>query len=90
VYFAQSTELGSFAAVCATPTTVQKTFNLTGQVGGEVGQLGYGGPLQGAAASNVTVAPGTYDWLGVRTQSGSTTDTNYQIGRNRRAAGAVR
>src|SRR5687768_18124335 len=41
-----------------TPTTVQKTFNLTGQVGGEVGQLGYGGAsvATGAATSyNLTV-----------------------------------
>ncbi|HEX6941760.1 MAG TPA: hypothetical protein VF128_02465 [Gemmatimonadaceae bacterium] len=98
VYLAQSTELGSLAGVCTTPTTVQKTFNLTGQVGGEVGQLGYGSGsvATGAAASyNVTVAPGTYDWLwAFGTSSGSpiptTTYTNYRIGRNEAtSAGAV-
>src|SRR5688572_10245307 len=98
VYFAQSTELGSFAGVCTTPTTVQKTFNLTGQVGGEVGQLGYGGAsvATGAATSyNLTVAPGTYDWLwAFGTSAGSpiptTTFNNYRIGRGEATtAGAV-
>ena len=97
VYFAQSTELGSFAGVCTTPTTVQKTFNLTNAVGGEVGQLGYGGAsvATGAAASyNLTVAPGTYDWLwAFGTQSGippTTSFTNYRIGRSEAtSAGAV-
>jgi len=98
VYLAQSTELGSLAGVCTTPTTVQKTFNLTGQVGGEVGQLGYGGAsvATGAAASyNLTVAPGTYDWLwAFGTSAGSpiptTTYTNYRIGRSEAtSAGAV-
>ena len=98
VYFAQSTDLGSFAGVCATPTTVQKTFNLTNAVGGEAGQLGYGGftaATSAATSYNLTVAPGTYDWLwGFGTSSGfpipTTTYSNYRIGRGEAtASGAV-
>jgi len=95
VFFTQSTELGGLAAVCATPTTVAKTFNLSGQVGGEVGQLGYGGAAAqtGAAASYIlNVAPGTYDWLwAFGSQSGfppTTNWTNYRIGRGEAAPGA--
>ena len=95
VYFAQTTDLGSFAATCLTPTTVAKTFNLSGAVGGEVGVLGYGGVVAqtGAATSyNLNVAPGTYDWLwSFGTQSGvppTTTFANYRIGRGEAAPGA--
>ena len=97
VYFAQSTDLGSLVGTCTTPTTVTKTFNLTGQVGGEAGTLGYGGattPTGAAASYNLTVAPGTYDWLwAFGTQSGippATAFTNYRIGRGEAtSAGAV-
>lgn len=95
VYFAQTTDLGSFVGTCLTPTTVAKTFNLTGAVGGEVGQLGYGGvsTATGAATSyNLNVAPGTYDWLwAFGTSSGippSTTFANYRIGRGEATPGA--
>jgi hypothetical protein len=97
VYFTQANELGSIAGVCATPTTVQKTFNLSGALAGEVGLLGYGGAVvttAAAASTNVTVAPGTYDWLwAFGTSSGfppSTDYTTYRIGRGEAtASGAV-
>ena len=99
VFLAQTTELASFRETCiTTPTTVSKTFNVSGQVASESGFLGYDGASASltsqTSAYNLNVVPGTYDYLAAWGPSPTLPDltsnfTNYRIGRGEAAPGAA-
>jgi hypothetical protein len=94
VFLSQSNEIGTRACT-PTPTTVTKTFNFSNLVGGEVGQLGYGGTAANVTATtNLNVRPGTYDWLAAfgpqpGLPSFTSSWTNYRLGRNETAPGGA-
>ena len=99
VLLAQTTELSAFRETCATtPTTVSKTFNVSGQVASESGFLGYDGASASltsqTSAYNLNVVAGTYDYLAAWGPSPTLPDltsnfTNYRIGRGEAAPGAA-
>jgi hypothetical protein len=99
VFLAQTTELSAFRETCiTTPTTVSKTFNVSGQVGSETGFLGYDGASASltsqTSAYNLNVVPGTYDYLAAWGPTPTLPDltsnfTNYRIGRGEAAPGAA-
>jgi hypothetical protein len=98
VFYALTSELGNFAEACETaPTTVSKTFNVSNQVAGEEGQLGYGGSVASLSAAtssyNLSVVPGTYDWLALWGPQPGLPElahqwSAYRVGRSEAAPGA--
>ena len=97
--YAQASELGGFQESCpVTPGTVTKLFNVTGQGATEAGLLGYGGGtatlVSTQGANNVSVLPGTYDYLAIFGPAPSFPDltqtwTNYRVGRGEVVPGAA-
>jgi hypothetical protein len=97
VFFALSSELGSFAETCATiPTTVSKGFTVSGQGASEEGLLGYGGAVTSLSPAtnsyNLSIPAGTYDWLALWGPTPSFPDlahnwNAYRIGRGEAAPG---
>ena len=65
-----TTELGGYAEVCGTTTSlVSKTFNVSNMGGSEAGVLGYGPASTNLSSStpsyNLSVPSGSYDWAAV-------------------------
>lgn len=98
VLFALASELGTFTEACATaPTTVSKSFTVSGQNAGDEGMLGYGGAVASLSAATTSytmnVVAGTYDWLALWGPNPSFPDlahnwNAYRIGRGATAPGA--
>jgi len=101
VMFALTSEMSSRQQVCTTPNPpapVTKTFTVSGMGSSEVGSLGYGDGsaslVPATTTYNVSVTPGTYDWLAAFGTAGGApfftpTWTHYRLGRGETAPGGT-
>ena len=93
-----TSELGGYAEVCGTATSlVSKTFNVSNIGATETGLLGYGPASANLSANtpsyNLSVPSGSYDWAAVFGPTPTFPDlssswTAYRLGRNEAAPGA--